>query len=264
MQITYRGTRITYTKGSKLCRFCADFTQNPTKDGVNFMGIIKERIKDIPFINELEETALTNILKIVRLSQYKNHGQIFSLGDPLNQIYFILKGKVKVFKKDSSGKELIVWIMQEGDIFPLTGFFNEVTFPANAEAIEDTIIVSIGTSEFESIILGNPEVLIKLLRVMGDRIVDLQTRLEEQIFLEKYMQIVKLLMRLCEQHGKVHQNGQCQFKTQFSNTDLAKMVGTTRWCISRAYSQLKKERLLYKNDNGDVIIEFEKLREKFG
>lgn len=228
------------------------------------MGLIKDSIKYIPFIKELDENALNTLLKVARLRQYKNNNQIFSSGTPINEIYFVLKGKVKIFNRDSFGREQLVWIMQEGDIFPLTGFFREGTFPANAEAMENSVIVSIAIHDFESIILNDPEVIIKLFRIMGDRIIELQTRLEEQILHDKYIQIVKLLLRLCEKQGKIYPNGLCHLLPQFTNTDLAKMVGTSRWEISRSFSKLKKERLLYKNIEGDLIFEFEKLKRKFG
>ncbi|MEC1720837.1 Crp/Fnr family transcriptional regulator [Schinkia azotoformans] len=228
------------------------------------MSFLKDSIKNFPIIKELDENALTHLLNIIRLRQYKNHGQIFSKGTSLNEIYFIIRGKVKIFNKDSCGKEQIVWIMQKGDIFPLEGFSREVTFPANAEALEDSIIGSIGVHDFESLILDNPNVLIKLFSVMNERIIDLQTRLEEQVLLERNMQIVKLLLRLCERYGEITQNGQCHLKPQFTTTDLAKMVGASRGSISRTYTRLIKEQLLYKDNVGGLLVEFEKLKEKFG
>lgn len=227
------------------------------------MGMIKENFKDIPVIKELEESTLDAVLKKIQLKQYKKHRQIFSKGAPLNQIYFILKGKIKIFNKDQYGREQIVWVLQKGEIFPLVGFFRDVTFPASAEAIEDTTIASIGIRDFESIIIKDPGALINLFRVMGDRIFELQARLEEQILLEKSSQIVKLLLRLCQKEGKIYQNGKCRLISEFTSTDLAKMVGTSRGSVSRTYTQLIKEQLLYKNIDG-LIIEFEKLKEKFG
>ncbi len=228
------------------------------------MNFLKESIKNFPIVKELNENALTHLLTIIRIRQFKNHGQIFSKGTQLNEIYFILKGKVKIYNKDSSGREHIVWIMQEGDIFPLEGISRDVTFSTNAETIEDSIIGSIEVCEFESLILDNPNVLIKLFSVMSERIIDLQTRLEEQVLLEKYMQIVRLLLRLCERYGEISQNGLCHFKTQFTTTDLAKMVGASRGSISRTYTKLSKEKLLYKDNVGEILLEFEKLKEKFG
>lgn len=66
------------------------------------MNLLKESIKNFPIVKELNENALTHLLNIIRLRHYKNHGQIFSQGTSLNEIHFILKGKVKIFNKDSS------------------------------------------------------------------------------------------------------------------------------------------------------------------
>lgn len=74
---------------------------------------------------------------------------------------------------------------------------------------------------------------------------------------------MKLLLRLCQKEGKIIPNGQCRLKSEFTSTDLAKMVGTSRGSVSRTFTQLIKEQLLFKNIDG-LIIEFEKLKEKFG
>ncbi len=148
------------------------------------MGEIRDRIKDIPFIKELDENYLKGFFRNIHLKQYKKHVQIFSQDSPLIEVFLILKGMVKIYKRKSCGREQIVWILQSGDIFPVVGCFGKVSLPANAEAIEDSLIVSIGLNDFESMLLDNPTILIKLFGVMSDRIIELQARLEEQILLE--------------------------------------------------------------------------------
>ena len=46
-------------------------------------------------------------------------------GDPLTNVYFIHRGKIKIYKTDIHGKEQIVNVLQSGDMFPHQGFFRK-------------------------------------------------------------------------------------------------------------------------------------------
>ncbi len=128
-------------------------------------------------------------------------------GDPLDRVFFIHEGRVKIYKTDVSGKEQIVSVLQNGDMFPHAGFFRTGGYPAHAEIMEDATLLVIPIQEFEQLLLQRPDVCIKLFRVMGEKIIDLQSRLEEQIFHNTYEQILMLFLRLAKTHGKKQEDG---------------------------------------------------------
>lgn len=231
--------------------------------GVEFtMGLIKNLLGNIPLFKDLDEKEINEMMKIAHTRQYKHHMPIFLQGASLNRVYVILKGKVKIFKKDLHGKEQIVWVFKEGDLFPVAGFFGEDKYPANAEAIEDSTLVSIELAGFEDILIHNPEITVKLLKVMGDRLLELQERLGEQILYGTYFQIIKLLLRLCKKYGKQDRSGNYLIETHFSNLELANMVGTSRETISRTLSDLNKKHVLFHEKGGLLSVNIEKLKEK--
>ena len=65
--------------------------------------------------------------------------------------------------------------------------------------------------------------------------------LESQILNNTYQQIIKLLIRLGKEHGKELNDGRVLLKAEFTNRDLANMIGTTRETVSRTLTKLKKE-----------------------
>src|SRR5699024_5694849 len=117
-------------------------------------------------------------------------------------VYFIQSGNVKIYKADFHGKEQIVNVLQPGDMFPHQGFFRQDNYPAHAETLEDSILISIEIDSFESFLITHPEICIKLFRILGDIIVDLQNRLQEIILHNTYEQIIMLLLRLAKSHGE--------------------------------------------------------------
>ena len=79
-------------------------------------------------------------LFIKRTSTYKRGEIIFTEGQPVEGIYFLYKGKVKVHKQWGPEKELIIRFAMEGDIVGHRGFGAITTYPVSATALEPTII----------------------------------------------------------------------------------------------------------------------------
>ena len=96
----------------------------------------------------------------------------------------------------------------------------------------------------------------------GEKIVDLQNRLEEQILNNTYEQIIKLLIRLAQKYGKKLEDSTLLLKAEFTNKDLANMIGTTRETISRTLTKMKKEELIEVDDEGNMMLDIDILMEE--
>ncbi|WP_010284081.1 Crp/Fnr family transcriptional regulator [Bacillus timonensis] len=223
---------------------------------------ITDVLQTVPLFKELTSNELEEMVNIAQYRQFKKGTHVFMQEDPLENVYFIYKGKIKIYKNDINGKEQIVTVQKDGDMFPHVGFFRKGNYPAYALALEDTMAVVISISHFESVLLQHPQVCIKLFRVMGEKIVDLQNRLEAQILNNTYEQIIKLMMRLCNTDGKQMPDGRIMITTQFTNKDLANMIGTTRETVSRTLTKLKKKDIVKVDAKGNIIVHLEGLEDE--
>ncbi|MDP5273023.1 Crp/Fnr family transcriptional regulator [Chengkuizengella axinellae] len=222
---------------------------------------IKSFLHQIPLFKELSNEELDAIVNITQLRKFKQRMLVFMQGDPLDRVFFIHSGKLKIYKTDLSGKEQIVSILRKGEMFPHVGFFRQGNYPAHAEIVEESTLFVISIKDFEKMLLQYPGVSIKLFKVMGEKIIDLQNRLEEKILHNTYEQIIMLLIRLGRKHGESAENGFVQLTTQFTNRELANMIGSTRETINRTLNQFKKKNLLIENELG-FLIHVEKLKEE--
>jgi len=153
-------------------------------------------------------------------------------------------------------------MMKKGEMFPHVGFFRKGDYPAYAEVLEPSTLIAVPISKFESVLIENPELCIKVFKVLGEKIVDLQNRLEEQILNNTYEQIIKLLIRLGQKHGRQLEDGKILLKAEFTNKDLANMIGTTRETVSRTLTKMKKEEIVEVNEDGDMLMDINILMEE--
>lgn len=223
------------------------------------IGEIKKVLSEFMLFKELDDYELTKIANISIAREWKKQSHVFHQGDPLENVYFIYDGKIKIYKSDIHGKEQIVAIMKKGDMFPHVGFFRKGDYPAYAEVLEPSTLIAVPISKFESVLIEYPELSIKVFKVLGEKIVDLQNRLEEQILNNTYEQIIKLLIRLGQKHGTELEVGTILLKSEFTNRDLASMIGTTRETISRTLTKMKKDELIEVDDQGNMILDIDVL-----
>lgn len=216
---------------------------------------IKKVLSGFMLFRDLEEDELEKIVDISIAREWKKNSHVFLQGDRLENVYFIHEGKVKIYKSDANGREQIVAILKKGEMFPHVGFFRKGGYPGYSEVLEQAQLVVVPISQFEKVLVENPHLSIKVFKVLGEKIVDLQERLEAQILNNTYEQIIKLLIRLGEMHGEKLENGQVLLKADFTNKDLANMIGTTRETVSRTLTRMKKDNLIATDHEGNFILD---------
>lgn len=225
------------------------------------LNSVKLLLQQFPLFRSLTENEINLIVRLAVTREYKKDSHIFFQGDPLTDVYFIFSGKIKIYRLDAQGNEQIVNILKKGDMFPHQGFFRKDSYPANAQAMEDAVLIYIPIQSFEQFLIRNPEVCIKIFRILGDQIMELHQRLEEKILYNTYDQILLLLLRLTKKHGKKLNEQEFLISTLLTNRDLANMIGSSRETVNRTLSQLKKRNFV-RYEDGYIVTRPDKLREE--
>ncbi|WP_135551317.1 Crp/Fnr family transcriptional regulator [Paenibacillus cymbidii] len=214
-----------------------------------------------PLFHDLNAQELERVEEITIPRIVSKKAIIFTEGSEKETVYFILDGLVKTYKTDENGHEQIVSFLKTGDMFPHTGFFNQHPYPATAEAIVDTNLLAIPVRLFERLMINTPTIAIKMLRVMGDKIRELQEKLQVLSGQDVKHRVLSFLLQLAEQHG--HMNGnKITINLPMTHQEFANAVGTTRETINRLLNQLGKEALLEVDRNRIVIIDLDALKQQ--
>lgn len=228
------------------------------------MGYVNEKInflRKFPVFRDLSDYEMEPIIDFSHTKTYKPKTIVFMQNEPITDVYFIQKGKVKIYRTDYDGKEHIVNVLQDDDMFPHQGFFRKGNYPAHAEVIEESVLINIPINSFENFLLTHPDVSIKMFRVLSETIIDLQARLEEKVLYSVNDQIILLLLRLARKNGRRMKEGQYKLSVQFTNQELANMIGSSRETISRTLTQLRKKNLIKTDEDGSLIIDYDTLED---
>lgn len=218
-------------------------------------------LKKINLLDGMEEKDLKFIDSKSRMKQFKKGETIYFSHSNVQQIFFLKKGKVKLYKNDASGKEIVFAILKDrecfGSLSPLEGSAtNEF-----AEAMEDTLVCSIDKKTFYSFIEDKPAIVMRINKLLSLKIYELEMMLEELTFKTVLERAVSLFVKLNAKFG-IQFNGYKMININLTHNDIAAMIGSTRESTTVALNTLKHQGLIDSRKKKIIIKDLSKL-EKF-
>ncbi|HEX7057710.1 MAG TPA: Crp/Fnr family transcriptional regulator [Bacilli bacterium] len=221
----------------------------------------KETIRQlIPLFKDLTPQEMDYVDQITIQRHYRKRSVIFSEGGDKESVFFIEDGLVKTYKTDENGNEQIVSFLKTGDMFPHTGFFNSNPYPATAEALVDSKLLAIPVHSFEQLMVSTPTIAVKVMRVMGAKIQELQVKLQELTGQDVQYRALSFLLKLAAKHGKP-EGSALRIDLPMTNQEFANAIGTTRETVNRMINSLRKAKIIELDRNEIVILNLEALKD---
>jgi len=187
---------------------------------------------------ELQNLAARTVRKLFSVGEL-----IFSEGEPCNGLHIIARGKVRIFKTSLSGREQVLAVNNPGESVAELPVFDGGPFPASAIAIEDTEMAFISRRDFQAYCMEHPEVSLKVLSVVGQRLRGLVGIIEELSFTTIRQRLISVLVKLAQGEGRKTDRG-IEFLLPSTHQELANQLGTVRELVSRNLMRLQAEGLL--------------------
>ncbi|MTI48715.1 Crp/Fnr family transcriptional regulator [Sporosalibacterium faouarense] len=217
--------------------------------------------KKVPIFSNLSRDELIEIIKMTGHREYKKGETIFLEGTDANTLYIINEGRIKLFKYTKDGKEQILHILSNGDFFGELNLFKDGEYNFNAKAIMETKICTLTKDKMKAIILDKPEIGLKILEVIGDRLSNVETLAQSLATNDVEARIAKLLLDLKEEYGKEVLKG-TSLKLPITKGDMSNYTGVARETISRKLKKFEEEGIIeLVGTKKIVIIDEEKLED---
>src|SRR6185295_5550711 len=202
-------------------------------------SIKKEYEKDIEgltaFIGDVAgKDAVRKFTEDKKVKTYKKKENIYREGDYPRGMYYINKGKIKVYKVHDFGKELIISLLKDGDFFGYTSLLEEKDYTENAQALEDAEITFIPREEFFNLVYNNQAVAKKFLHILTNSVTEQQDHLLELAYSSVRKRVAEALLLLQKKYKD--SGGKEPFSMSVSREDLANIVGTATESLIRTLS----------------------------
>jgi len=219
-----------------------------------------EVLKKVPFFEDLTDAELSMIAAVMTEKAFARNELIFLEDDPGEGMFIIRQGRVKVSKSSADGREQILHILKEGDIFAEVVLFDQGVYPASAEAVEETRVWLLRNGDMEVLLQNHPKLAVKLLRLMGRRLRQAQLLIRDLALHDTCGRLAGLLLRFARREGERTERG-IVLDLDLTRQELASMIGTSRETVARILSRFQREGLLELDKQKIVIRDEQKLRD---
>src|SRR5690242_20269808 len=192
------------------------------------------------------ETVNSRAVRIAR------HANVYNSGDQDEMVYFIETGQIKLLMLSSEGKECLLAIYSDGDIFGelcLSGLGARLE---TATAMKTTVLKQIPCSECLAR-LTRDSLSEGFVRYLAARIADQQQVIANLVTVDSEQRLGQTLLQLARTMGKKDPRS-IRIELRISHEELSEMVGTTRPRVSLFMQRFHNLGLIETNKDRFFII----------
>lgn len=180
----------------------------------------------------LAEQELEDLARLASFKRIEARQVICRKGSRGDEMFAIVRGRIKVGVSSGEGKEAIFNILGEGDFFGEISLFDGLGRSASVTAVEPCEILEIRRDSFLGFLEQQPKIAIKLLAVLCQRLRATDDLLEDIHFLNLPARLAKALTALAERHGKTVPEG-VAIDLRFSQEELGHLVCASRESVNK-------------------------------
>lgn len=167
------------------------------------MSAIIDVFQQVPYFTELEAGLLKDLAKQMREGKYKAGDVILLESEPCEGLYFVISGRVKVFKVSGAGKEQVLRILGAGRTFNDVPVFDGGPNPGSIAALEPRSIGFLPKAQVLALVEKHPKVATAVIRLLASRLRALTLMIEDLSLRGVVARVAKLLLDCTRGHQTV-------------------------------------------------------------
>ena len=207
------------------------------------LAIALDELSKLPLFQGIAQQDLEHLLQAAHRKQLQAGEFFFLQGDPAENMYVLLEGRVKLSQSGPDGDQVLIRVITPVSVFALVAITTASNYLVTAQAAEDSLALYWTRHELMDFVLRTPQMAHNAMRIMAERLQDIQERFRQVTTERVERRLVYTLFRLAAQAGKKVDQG-VLIDLTLTRQDLAEMSGTTLYTVSRMLSSWEKQGLV--------------------
>ena len=212
----------------------------------------------IEIFRTLPPDALESLAKRCQWHRFGSNQLIVGQYDETKDVFFIVRGRVRVIVYAASGKEVSFRDLAAGQMFGELSAIDGQPRSASVIALQDTLMARMPPNVFWTMVQGYPQVatavlhhLVGLVRALSERVFEFST------FAVKNRIHAELLRLAREASG--HNSGAVLISPAPTHAEIASRISTHREAVSRELNELIRAGLVERCSGSLIIRDIERL-----
>ena len=174
----------------------------------------------------LDDDALAKVVEAGRDLEMRRGDLLFREGDDPDELFVVVSGRIAIANKSIDGRESMVALMEEGDLFGEMGLFDGRGRSAEARALETSVVTAVPYGPVRNLYENDPALLWRVVAMLAGRLRTVDAALADSVFLDVTGRTAKRLLDLAGEDD--------EFSLPITQEELAGMVGASRERVNKA------------------------------
>lgn len=207
-----------------------------------------------PLFNGLETFYITGMISRGEVRSWPSGSQVIIEGESGDAVYFILSGRVKVTLYGEEGREIVLSILNEGDMFGEMSIIDDKPRSANVEAIKDLECLVVSKSAFIEYLSTHHKVYMRFFAYLTGRLREATRQIGGLALLDVCGRIAHTLIGMAKE-GEAAKEKVVAIERP-THEELAAMIGSSREVVSRALKKMTQDGYI-KIEKGRILLYME-------
>jgi CRP-like cAMP-binding protein len=183
-------------------------------------------------LGKLSSSEIDTLLAYSRVEHYPAGREIYAKGSPGESMLAVLRGTVKMSSVSTEGKEVVLNMMNPGEIFGEIALLDGEERSADAIAVTECELLVLHRRDFMPILQNHPDMCMVLLRILCQRLRQTSEQVEDVLFRHLESRIAKALLHLVERAG-LHGAQGLSVDLHLSQRELGHIAGGSRESVNK-------------------------------
>jgi CRP/FNR family cyclic AMP-dependent transcriptional regulator len=212
---------------------------SPSQQGAP--ALRRELLRNSHLFSHLEDSEADGILAGAVVMHYPEGARIFQKGDPGDSMMAVLHGRVAISDPSPDGRQVLLTVFHEGDVFGEMALIDGKERSANATAAAACDLLVVPRQSFLRLLEHRPDVCMGLMIVLCDRLRRTNEQVEDFAFLGLERRMAKLLLRLLDEMDPTTAS---RSSVKITQRALAELVGGSRERINKVLQDWRRSGII--------------------
>jgi CRP-like cAMP-binding protein len=181
-------------------------------------------LRNHPLFRDLPPGVIEHLGSYMKTRKVTRGAAIFAKGDPGTGLMGVLAGSVKISVASAEGKDIVLNIFREGEIFGEIALLDGRPRTADATAMSPCELVVIERRDFVPFLSGHPDVMLKFIEILCSRLRHTSEQVQDVTFLNLPTRLAKTLLELTSaQEGSAPKR-----KVAITQREISQIIGKSR------------------------------------
>ena len=222
----------------------------------------KQLLRRVSLFSGLKEDELDALAEVTARKTFQRHSVILLAEEEGNSLFIIQKGRVKVSILSEDGREIVLTLLGDGEVFGEMSLLDGLPRSATVIALEDTEALMLRREDLLRLIERTPQIAIKLMAELTIRLRKTDQKIESLALLDVAGRIASAVLQLAADEGEETPEGLVIYNHPTQQL-LANMTGSTRETVSRVLKRFRKEGYMASKGRNWIIFREEDMRREF-